>query len=1019
MKPLLLAMEAFGPFAGTQVIDFGLLGGKTFFLIHGPTGSGKTSILDALCFALFGDSSGGEREGGQMRSHHAAPDRLTEVRFDFQLGEQRYRVLRVPEQTRPARRGGGQVRQAARAELWKLQGDGDGDALQQEALASGWSRVTEKVVQLLGFESRQFRQVIVLPQGRFFEFLKSSSGEREKILQVLFGTELYKRIEDALKRAASELTTQLEECRTRRATLLAQAGAAEPGDLQSRQAAQAQALAALRQQEGEALEAARAAEARWSTGQQAAACFGELDAAQRDAAALELQAPQWAQRRSELAAARQAAGLRPYEEALQEARQALAQAQAAGEQRQSLLLAARARDEQARAEQQRLAARSGELDALGDSIARLEAAKDRVAALAQARTGYAAAAAQQQQAAQAAQTAAAAAAQAAGALAQLQAAIEAQRPLAAPLQAAQMALEQARQRGKQAAHLQRLLAQCEVAAAQAREQGARVEVVQAQALQARQARDRTFQLWLAGQSARLARQLAAGEACPVCGSHEHPAPAHAEGPAPGDDELARADAALEQAQAAWQAAQGQLARSQQDHAQLQGEARSLQDTLGGPAQTGALQAQLQQAETALAAAKAAAAALEAGQRQWPAAQSQATASEAGAAAAQQALHACDKALEAVQARLRERESGVPPELAGPGALQAALQSASTRRSELKQAIDRATQAANACALDVARLAAQADESATACVEARRRHEAKSAEFGDRLREAGFADAQAWEQARLDAAALQQLQADIEGHEQRLQAARQRVQRALLQAEGLSRPDLPALEQAHRQAQEAHLGAGKAVTQAQADLQVTRGFLDSLATIATNFGALEQRHGVLRALSDMATGQNDQRMSFQRYVLATLLEEVLDATTQRLRVMSRGRYEMRRKQDKADARSAGGLDLEVFDHYTGSARGVGTLSGGESFLASLALALGLSDVVQSHAGGIRLDAIFIDEGFGTLDPEALDFAIRTLKDLQQAGRMVGIISHVAELKDWIDARLELKASRTGSQAVFVV
>ena len=1017
MKPLVLAMEAFGPFAGTQLIDFGRLGGKTFFLIHGPTGSGKTSILDAMCFALFGDSSGGERDGGQMRSHHAAPDRLTEVRFDFQLGEQRYRVLRVPEQLRPARRGGGQVRQAAQAELWKLQGEGD--ALQPEALASGWSRVTDQVVQLLGFESRQFRQVIVLPQGRFFEFLKSSSVEREKILQVLFGTELYKRIEDALKRAASDLTTQLEECRTRRATLLAQAGAAEPGVLQSRQAAQAQALAALQQREGEALEAARAAEALWNAGQQAAACFGELDAAERDAAVLEVQAPQWAQRRSELALARQAAGLRPYDEALQEARQALAQAQAAGAQRQSQLLAARTLDEQAGAEQQRLAARSGELDALGDSIAQLEAAKDRVAALAQARSGHTAAAAQQQQAARAAQAAAAAAAQAAGSLAQVQAAIEAQRPLAAPLQAAQMALEQARQRDRQASQLQRLLQQGERAAAQVREQGAKVEAAQAQAVRAGQAREQTLKLWLAGQSARLARELAAGEACPVCGSHEHPAPAHAEGPAAGDEELARADAAVEQAQSAWQAALAQLAGLQQDHAQLQGQVRTLQDTLGGLAETGELQVQLQRAGTAVAAAQAAAEALEAGLRQLPAVQSQATASEAGAKAAQQALHVAERALEAAQALLLERETNVPAELAEPGALQTALQSVSTRRSALKQAIEQATQAANASALEVARLAAQAGESAAACAEAQRRHEAKSAEFGARLREAGFADAQAWEQARLDEPALQQLQADIDGYGQRLQSARQRVQRATLQAEGLSRPDLAVLEQAHRQAQDARLAAGKAVTQAQADLQVTRGFLDSLATIATTFGELEQRHGVLRALSDVATGQNEQRMSFQRYVLATLLEEVLDATTQRLRVMSRGRYEMRRKQDKADARSAGGLDLEVFDHYTGSARGVGTLSGGESFLASLALALGLSDVVQSHAGGIRLDAIFVDEGFGTLDPEALDFAIRTLKDLQQAGRMVGIISHVAELRDWIDARLELKASRTGSEAAFVV
>ena len=142
-----------------------------------------------------------------------------------------------------------------------------------------------------------------------------------------------------------------------------------------------------------------------------------------------------------------------------------------------------------------------------------------------------------------------------------------------------------------------------------------------------------------------------------------------------------------------------------------------------------------------------------------------------------------------------------------------------------------------------------------------------------------------------------------------------------------------------------------------------------------------------------------------------------ATALRLQVMSRERYEMRRKLQASNQRAAAGLDLEVFDQYTGTTRAVSTLSGGESFLASLALALGLSDVVQAYAGGIRLDAIFVDEGFGTLDPESLDFAVRALQDLQQAGRMVGIISHVAELKEWIDARLEVTATQRGSVAVF--
>lgn len=166
------------------------------------------------------------------------------------------------------------------------------------------------------------------------------------------------------------------------------------------------------------------------------------------------------------------------------------------------------------------------------------------------------------------------------------------------------------------------------------------------------------------------------------------------------------------------------------------------------------------------------------------------------------------------------------------------------------------------------------------------------------------------------------------------------------------------------------------------------------------------------LADVADGKNDKNLTFQRFVLAALLDDVLVAATARLKIMSQGRYQLERAAKGRDRRSPWGLDLEVFDQYTGKARPVATLSGGESFLASLALALGLADVVQSYSGGTYLDTIFVDEGFGSLDPESLDLALRALMDLQQGGRLVGLISHVPELKERIDTRLELKSGPEG-------
>ncbi len=228
MKPLELVVRAFGPYAAEQVFDFGELGGRTFFLIHGPTGAGKTTVLDAMCFALYGTTSGAERDARRLRSDHAAPQVVTEVVFDFTLGADRYRVERRPEQERPYKRGKGTTTERAHAVIWKIDRAGGPDAV----LADKWSTVTAEVVSLMGFEADQFRQVVMLPQGQFRRLLMADSGEREVILEKLFGTELYRRIEDALKEAKSELAKKYDVLGARRGLLLENAGVSDADELE-------------------------------------------------------------------------------------------------------------------------------------------------------------------------------------------------------------------------------------------------------------------------------------------------------------------------------------------------------------------------------------------------------------------------------------------------------------------------------------------------------------------------------------------------------------------------------------------------------------------------------------------------------------------------------------------------------------------------------------------------------------------------------------------------------------------
>jgi len=267
--------------------------------------------------------------------------------------------------------------------------------------------------------------------------------------------------------------------------------------------------------------------------------------------------------------------------------------------------------------------------------------------------------------------------------------------------------------------------------------------------------------------------------------------------------------------------------------------------------------------------------------------------------------------------------------------------------------------------------------------------------------------------------MEQLEKLVAGHAQNTLKAAERLRLAELAAQGLEPPDLTRLEteaQARaataRDGREAAIGLRGAAE--AAEKQLTR--LDELAGEAL---VLEARYAVVGRLADVANRRNPRGLSFQSYVLGAFLDDVLVAASARLRAMSKSRYALERTEERSGRKLAAGLGLLVYDAWTGVARPVTTLSGGEKFMAALSLALGLAEVVQAHAGGIRLETVFVDEGFGALDDESLDLAISSLMSLNEGGRLVGIISHVSELRERIDARLEVSAGRSGSSARFVV
>jgi exonuclease SbcC len=287
-----------------------------------------------------------------------------------------------------------------------------------------------------------------------------------------------------------------------------------------------------------------------------------------------------------------------------------------------------------------------------------------------------------------------------------------------------------------------------------------------------------------------------------------------------------------------------------------------------------------------------------------------------------------------------------------------------------------------------------------------------------LAESGLQSLESFTQAQLEAKQLQQMEQSIQEYDQQCIVVRTAVSELQTELKGRQEPDLSQLD-ATCHTLGTQLKAAEGVeSEWRGKWRQLEELEQKLAAVTLEMEALDKQYALYGTLYKVAAGQEGQRVSLQRFVLGVLLDDVLAEATRRLAIMSRGRYQLLRRQGTLDNRSASGLDLEVEDAHTGKTRPVATLSGGESFMAALALALGLSDVVQSYSGGIRLDMLFIDEGFGSLDPESLELAIRTLIDLQASGRMIGIISHVSELKEQMALRLDVKSSRTGSRVVMV-
>jgi len=999
-----LEVEGFGPFRARQVVEFDAFADDGIFLIAGRTGAGKSSILDAVCFGLYGGVpryDGGEK---RLRSDHSEPDDPTEVVVEFSTVAGRFRVTRSPAYERPARRGGGMTTQQPSALLEQQVG---GEWIGRAARVVDVAHELDEILQL---SQEQFLQVILLAQNRFADFLLADSKERQALLRRLFGTERFSDYQarfDERRRAAEQglagrratVDARLDEAErlVSDAELWGDDADAAPDGTDARIELLRRAIARADYQVERCSTERVAAEKALTAADAALADLKEQrqgqvdrDRARSALAALEAQAEEIAdaaQRRDRGRAAEglralitaETRGRRAVELAARAETDAVEAATAAGvpidPSADDPELAERPQGEEDRAAHYRSWASDHTRESGGwQHAAELEASTP-------ARAKELAAARETESALSAGLTSIDAEREnLPERIAKVTAERDAARTQGALVESASQTVAAAEARAMGVLELERLSAAVSEAARAESEAGDAHTRAQQELSVLRRRR-------LDGYAGELAEALVAGEPCAVCGSVEHPAPAQHADPVTAEDVAA--------AESLRDAAAGAEREASRALSEVTAARAAAAERAGGRTAEQAA-AELEHARAAHEAAVAAAELAETLTAQFEALQQDAADVEERRAAASEHLNAARTSISLIEQRIEDADR-IIAEARGD------YSTVAERIAEARRQIAAATAAADA--IDAHDDAAERADLA--------RHERDQA-----LEASMFTDATEAEQALLSAAEIAAIDDRVTEH-----AVAVKKERALLlDLEMRMLPDelidLEPAQDAAAAARTSWTSAVDADSRARGVQAALTATVDAAASEHAATAADARDFEILRSLADTLAGRsgNTRRMNLETFVLAAELEEIVAAANLRLRDMSDGRYQLRHSDAVAARGAASGLGIVVFDAFTGQTRPAKSLSGGETFLSSLALALGLAEVVTARAGGIRLDTLFIDEGFGSLDSDTLETAMRTLDELRQGGRTVGVISHVETMQEQIPAQLTVRALPDGPSVI---
>ena len=1026
MKPISLTIEAFGPYRDSVTLDFNELQNHSMFLISGPTGAGKTSILDAMVYALYGEPSGEVRKTDAIRSDFAEPQRMTRVDFSFAIGETQYRVERLPKQLVAKKRGTGMREQNASATVYEMK-DGEWTVIATSAAA-----IRDTIQRIIGFRKDQFLQVVLLPQGEFRKLLVASTSEREELLHTLFRTELYRRLQDALKSAYDEAKSGIEENVTKQSALLQSIPHDEEipvltiehvRELLKDREPHRNTLVVERDKAVDVVDQFNTLRNEWALYNQVQQSL--IEATNK----LDLVKEKEEARSSLHEKVQFLTGLTPsYElyKQLGDKQAVLKTLKTALSDAKKSVEAAAQHESKCTEAYEVLASHAETIQAKRTTLAQLRQQSekfDELALLNQELNILKSKLETQDRE-------------------KSEAKLQAQHKLVADLeaelvevrkqfQANSKALESIPHIQEQLSQLQRyseLLSEKQKAQNDIDAKEGALATLDVSVKNSTVRLERLEHLMAEGRAFELVHLVVDNEPCPVCGSTEHPQLASKPELYPTKEEIEEAravrDGALQKRASEIGQKETLSIRLHELDEQVNDQVSKLkssiadfsEDTFDSTQQD--LSSQINRLTALRRDTEQLTKIITKNEHDLIEGKDKLGKLEIGHNELLNNLHDVAVQISSVQAKIDGLSKILPTTDLDAWhkqieSLESEINTYDEQLKICKSSLDAAKEQLNAKRGRLEILFAQVQDE-TKNLDGFYQEYVKSLQSIS-VSEDDFIDALG------DYKDLDAFKTELHALDETFSTAQAVYDAALKHAQSVIEPSDTVSDEVYNTAVEKRdnlVGSLAAWDKETKHIETT---LASLEELEKAMGEAREEITFLSRLNDLANGgeQGFKNVTFERYVLGAILDEVVYAANLRLQKMSRSRYSLERSDYTGGGRGKQGLDLAVMDAFTGQSRPANTLSGGETFLASMALALGLADVIQSYAGGIHMDTMFIDEGFGTLDPDTLELAMETLVQLQSSGRLIGMISHVPELKTRIPAHLEVTRGDDGSTAKFVI